>query len=366
MKNPALLFLLVISMASIKGQSELEVRGLCIGAPSPGGVVQLVWFIEDELAPNDINTLVLRVDFNYAYESRPELRGENPLTRPHIKKIVAACNKNGVRLIPQVNLLGHQSWHSNPGKLLEVYPQFDETPHIVLPTDYKWPNEDRLYCKSYCPLHPQVHEVVFELIDEIMEVFEASAFHAGMEEVFYIADDNCPRCSGKDPAELFAREVNTLADPLSQKGQRLWIWGDRLLDGKTTGIGMWEASMNNTARAIGMITKTVVINDWHYEKGYPTPAYFATMGFDVVACPWRVPGVAREQVAMMYNFKEQSTAEMQDHFLGVMQTIWSSAEEFMNNYYGTVPERTEGGSQVQTLRALLEALKTAKPVDSGN
>ncbi len=365
MKYLSFLLLLVFSISSLQAQAGLDVRGLCIAAPAPGGVEQFVKFIEEELAPNGINTLVLRVDFNYAYESRPELRGANPLSSAQVKKIVTACKNNGIQLIPQVNLLGHQSWHSNLGKLLEVYPQFDETPHVALPLEYKWPNEDKLYCKSYCPLHPQVHEVVFDLIDEIMDVFEAGAFHAGMDEVFYIADDNCPRCSGKDPAALFAGEVNTITGHLQQRGARLWIWGDRLLDGKTTGLGMWEASMNNTSRAIGMISRSVVINDWHYERADPTPAYFATMGFDVVACPWRKPEVAGEQVEMIYNFKAQSTPEMQRHFLGIMQTVWSSAEEFINTYYGTVPEDTAGGSQVQTFRSLLMALKTANPVGSG-
>ena len=73
-----------------------------------------------------------------------------------------------------------------------------------MPEDYEWPNDDGLYCKSYCPLHPDVHEVVFALVDEIMEVFEAKSFHAGMDEVFYIGEDECPRCNGKDKAELFA------------------------------------------------------------------------------------------------------------------------------------------------------------------
>ncbi len=43
---------------------------------------------------------------------------------------------------------------------------------------------DNLYCKSYCPLHPEVHKSSFDLADEICDVFETDAFHAGMDEVF--------------------------------------------------------------------------------------------------------------------------------------------------------------------------------------
>ncbi|MEX0362844.1 MAG: family 20 glycosylhydrolase, partial [Allomuricauda sp.] len=279
-KITLLLFLCCTTVAF--GQSPFSVNGLCIAAPSKVKVDDFVGFIEKDLAPGGINTLILRVDFNYAYESRPELRDDNPLSKADVKKLVAACKKHHINLIPQVNLLGHQSWHGNLGKLLEAYPQFDETPNVKLPENYEWPNPDRLYCKSYCPLHPQVHDVVFDIVDEIVEVFEAKAFHAGMDEVFYLAHPDCPRCQGKDPAKLYAGEINKINAHLQKGGTALWIWGDRLIDGKDSGIGMWEGSYNHTEPAIDLISKSVVICDWHYEKAIPTPAYFAMKGLQVI------------------------------------------------------------------------------------
>jgi hypothetical protein len=38
---------------------------------------------------------------------------------------------------------------------LRAHPEFDETPG-------KYPSNEGIYCRSYCPLHPQVHDVVFE------------------------------------------------------------------------------------------------------------------------------------------------------------------------------------------------------------
>jgi hypothetical protein len=341
-------------------QSEFSVNGLCIAAPSKAKVDDFVGFIEKELAPGGINTLILRVDFNYAYESRPELRGDNPLSKADVKKLVAVCKKHDINLIPQVNLLGHQSWQSNLGKLLEVYPQFDETPNIKLPENYEWPNDDGLYCKSYCPLHPEVHEVVFDLMDEIVSVFEAKAFHAGMDEVFYIAHADCPRCKGKDPAKLFANEVNKLNRHLNETGTDLWIWGDRLIDGSDSGIGMWEGSMNNTASAIDLLSKSIVICDWHYEKALPTPAYFAMKGFRVIASPWRQPEVAEAQVAMINSFKQNSTPEMAEKYLGVMHTVWSPADSFLEDYYNPNPEKEASGSEVETLKSMIDAVKNLK------
>lgn len=346
----------------VQAQTSFEVVGLSVALPEKEHVDRFTKFIADELAPQGINTLVLRVDYRYAYASRPELRNNKPLSESDVKKIVAVCKKHQINIIPQVNLLGHQSWHSKHTKLLEVYPEFDETPHVQLPENYEWPNEDGLYCKSYCPLHSKVHDVVFDLVDEIVKVFEAKAFHAGMDEVFYLADDQCPRCKGKSPATLFAGEVTKIAKHLEKTDTQLWIWGDRLLEGIESGIGIWEGSGNHTESAIDMIPKSVVINDWHYEQALPTPAYFALKGFDVVACPWRKADVAESQVDMIYDFQKNSPKKMRSHFKGVMHTVWSSAESFMDVYSGQKENTDERGNQAETLKAMTARIK-ALPLD---
>lgn len=340
-KRFACLLFLIAQFYLANAQDTLPVRGFCIAAPSPDRVEDFVKFIDEELAPRGVNTLVLRIDHNYAFKSRPELRGENPLSKREVGKLVSVCQKHAIRIIPQINLLGHQSWAGTLGKLLSVYPQFDETPNVKMPGKYEWPNPDGLYCKSYCPLHPEVHDVVFDLVDEICDVFEADAFHAGMDEVFYIGHDSCARCSGRDKAELYANEVNKIANHLALNGRQLWIWGDRLIDGKTTGIGMWEASMNNTARAVDLIDKSVMICDWHYEQAVPTAVYFAMKGFSVISCPWKKGKVATAQHEDMLRFRQQATDEMASRYQGVMQTIWSGAGSFLDEFYGEKPAAAE-------------------------
>ena len=246
---------------------------------------------------------------------------------------MAACRKDGIRIIPQINLLGHQSFRSSLGNLLRQYPEFDETPWVKIPEKYKWPNDDKLYCKSYCPLHPKIHEVVFALMDELCETFEADAFHAGMDEVFYLGEDKCPRCHGRDKAELFAGEVRRIHDHLHEHARSLWIWGDRLIDGKTTGLGEWEGSFNNTYRAIDMVPQDVTICDWHYDKAVPTAAYFAVKGFKVVTCPWKSPECAVQQAGDMARWHDSATPQMKDRFRGMMQTVWSGADSFLANEY---------------------------------
>lgn len=349
----ALIVVLPFSYSQENTKDPLPIRGFCVGAPGAEEIDRFVKFIDEELGPRQINTLILRIDFNYQYTSRPELANPDGLSKANVTTLVEACQKHGIRLIPQVNLLGHQSWHSTLGKLLRVYPEFDETPDIELPTEYKWPNADGLYCKSYCPLHPEVHDVVFDIMDEICDVFQSDAFHAGMDEVFYIGHEQCPRCSGRDKAELFAGEVTRIRNHLADKGRKLWIWGDRLIDGKTTGIGLWEGSYNNTHRAVDLIPKDVVICDWHYERPDQTAVYFAMKGLPVVTCPWRNPEVAQAQLADMYRFRASATPAMKDRFQGMLQTVWSSSSAFLDQFYGLREHKNENGlSQVDCFKAI--------------
>jgi hypothetical protein len=353
---------LAVSGADVSTNRSLPVRGLCIAAPSPERVDEFIKFITEELATRSVNTLVLRVDYNFKFQSHPEVGEGAGLSKEDAKKLAAVCRKHEIRLIPLIDLLGHQSWQSQLGKLLKAHPEFDETPEIKLPEKYSWPNPDRLYCKSYCPRHPAIHDFVFGLVDEICDAFEADAFHAGMDEVFYLGEEQCPRCKGHKPGELFADEVRALRDHLDGSHRRLWIWGDRLLDGETTGLGEWEASRNNTYPAIDLIPKDVVICDWHYERPDPTAVCFAVKGLDVVACPWKNTEAAVAQVHDMIRFRSSTPPRMSKHFLGVMQTVWSGAGPFMDEFYGRRParpqknpEHTESKCFVRTFEAISKA-----------
>ena len=342
--------------AQTKLDSLLPVRGFCIDVPRPSGLDSFLVFINKELVSRKVNTLLLLVDYRYQFKSHPELADSFALSKAEIKNIVKVCRDNNIRIIPQINLLGHQSWANRPNKLLKQYPQFDETPYVKMPEKYEWPNPDNLYCKSYCPLHPDLHPVLFAVIDELCDAFESDAFHAGMDEVFYLGEDKCPRCSGRDKAELFADEVRLIHDHLAQKGRETWIWGDRLLDGKTTGLGIWEASNNTTYRAIDLIPKDVMICDWHYERPDKTAVYFAMKGFRVLTCPWRDPGVAVSQVNDMVGFRQQSTPEMKKRFCGMMETTWSRTSSFLKNFYEAPQTPSTENTSWNCFRIMYEAI----------
>lgn len=310
------------------------IRAFSVALPSVKQADTFFDFVENDLAPAGINTLVVRVNWAYDFESRPELADPDGWNRALAGRLAALCREKGIRLVPLINLLGHQSWHGKAGKLLQVYPQFDEKPRVKLPENYVWPNPDRLYCKSYCPNHPEVHDVVFDCVDEVVEAFGATDFHAGLDEVFDLADTDCPRCGGLDPAEVFAGEVNRIAAHLRRKGVRLWMWADRLIDGRrdASGYGEWSASIGNTHRAIDRIDRSVMMCDWHYRDAEQSAVYFAIKGFDVVTCGWERPAVTRMQLDDMLRFRRHSSKYMSERFKGYMQTVWSGFGQFLDEY----------------------------------
>ena len=156
------LFLTVAATASFgRDLGMIPVRGLHVIAPKPGEIAECVQFIREALPREGVNVLVVEVNYRYQFTRHPEVVDEDALARDDVKAIVEACRAAGVRLIPQINLLGHQSWEKTTHGLLRAHPEFDETPG-------RYPGNEGIYSRSYCPLHPGIHGVIFDLIDELI------------------------------------------------------------------------------------------------------------------------------------------------------------------------------------------------------
>lgn len=325
-------------------QRKDEWRGVHMMAPSSADIPLLNRAIEKTLAPLGVNVLILEVNYGYEYRSHPELRANGVLSKADIREVLSTCRQNGIRLIPQFNCLGHQSWAKTTFPLLRKYPEFDETPQIPL-------DNPNIYCRSWCPLHPKVNSVVFALMDELIDAFEADAFHVGMDEVFLIASDQCPRCRGKDPADLFAKATNDYHQHLVRKHKlTMLMWGDRLIDDAVMGYGEWEASRNGTAPAVDKIPKDIIICDWHYEprQEYPSVPFFQQKGFRVLPSSWR-----NVQAALALRNYARKTAT--DKMIGHLATTWSGGSQIARALLDD-PKAQAGAKQaVEALKTVLKA-----------
>ena len=223
-----------------------------------------------KLAAIGANVIVLQMDYHFDFQSHPELRDTPFITKAKAREFAKAARKAGIRVIPELECLGHQSIGGKTLPLLTKYPQFDETPG-------QYPGNKGIYCRSWCPQSPGLNKIVFSLIDELTDAFQADAFHVGMDEVFFMADEHCPRCHGEDPAKLFAGAVNDLHQHIvGERKLTMLMWGDRLLDAQTMHYGKWESATNGTAPAVDLIPKDIILCDWHYraQTNYPSVPFF--------------------------------------------------------------------------------------------
>jgi hypothetical protein len=343
--------MLAMAAALLATQSiGLPVRGLHVMAPSAADLPLVEKFIREALPAEGVNTLVVEFDYDFQFKKHPEMADDGALSLEQVTRLVDACKAAKVRLIPQINELGHQSWAESTGRLLTKHPEFDETPG-------KYPKNKGIYCRSYCPNHPKVHEVVFDCIDELAAACQTDAFHVGMDEIFILADKDCPRCKGLTTAKVFGDEVKRLHDHLKSKGLQMWMWGDRFIDGNTTGMGEWEASANGTQSAITNAPKDIMICDWHYDKAEPSAAYFAMNGFGVVSCPWRKTDVALGELAMMNQVRSGANPVTGQRMMGMLHTTWSDAGGFVRAYNGDPKASASAKESAACFKALCKAMR---------
>ncbi|MBI9016385.1 MAG: family 20 glycosylhydrolase [Phycisphaerae bacterium] len=287
-------------------------RGLHVMATNSWEVERLTNVI-DQLANIGVNVIIAEINYGFKYKKHPELAAQSASSREQINKLVAKCKDNNIRLIPQFQCLGHQSWASHTNTFLTKYPQYDETPN-------KYPGNKGIYCRSWCPLHPEVNPIIFDLMDELIEAFQANALHVGLDEVFIIADDDCPRCKGKNKGELFAKIVNDYHKHLIQnKKVEMLMWGDRLIDASKMYGSKWEASDNGTHTAIDLIPKDIIICDWHYnlEKSYDSVPLFIKKGFRVLPASYKNTNAVNAYI----NYSKQQQSNL---MLGHLNTVWGS------------------------------------------
>jgi len=287
----------------------------------------------ETLAKQGINVIILEVDYNFAFQSHPELRrGTSPITQEGARRFAALCKKNKIRLIPEFQSLGHQSWKAQTFPLLTVYPKFDLTPGA-------FPNNEGLYCREWDPLNSEVWPIVFQLMDEIIDAFRADALHVGMDEVFLLASEQSPSTKGKDPGVLFANAVKQIHEHLARKGHvEMLMWGDRLIDGSKDAIGEWEASTNGTASAIDLIPKDIIICPWHYEvrDSYPSIPMFIEKGFRVLPATWKNVDAAKALI-------DFSRLHASPKLLGFIFTTWGVSKNALLDF----PPLVEGLKSLQ-------------------
>jgi hypothetical protein len=201
--------------------------------------------------------------------------------------------------------------------LLTKYPELDLTPGAFA-------NNEGIYCREWDPINPKTNEIVFALIDELIEAFEAKAFHVGMDEVFLLKSEHAPSTKDLDPADVFAKVVNDLHGHIvTKRGLTMLIWADRLIDGEKLNMGEWEASKVGTAPAVDKIPKDIILCPWHYElrDEYQSLPMFMEKGFRILPASWRKTDAT---LALIRDARKHQT---EGRLVGHIFTTWSNRRD---------------------------------------
>jgi hypothetical protein len=265
-----------------------------------------------KLRDTGVNAIILEVNHRLGFEKQPELREPKFITKARALELTAAARTNGIRLIPQFNCLGHQSFGRRAVPLLVKFPEFNETPGVS-------PADTNIYCLSWCPNAPGLNEVVFLLIDEMIDAFDADAFHVGMDEVYLLASEKCARCRGGDPAKFFAQSVNDLHGHIVGKRKvEMMMWADRVIGTKYQGVSRYDNAQNDTSGCVDLIPRDIVMCDWHYEwrREYLSVPYLTGKGFRVWPAGFMPVGAARA-------FSDYAQKQGDERVLGFLATTWN-------------------------------------------
>lgn len=183
--------------------------------------------------------------------------GGQYLSQSTVKELISYCQKRHMEVIPEVPCLSHSDY------MLNAHPELAER------------REDP-YPDAYCPSNPQSYELLFDILDEIIDVFQPNMIHIGHDEYYSIGI--CEKCKGKSGEEIFADDVKKIYSFLNEKGIKVMLWAEKLLnaiDRRGNRYGGSELRVRNTNgtisirrpatyKAIDMIPEDIWAMHWYW------------------------------------------------------------------------------------------------------
>ncbi|XOV91563.1 MAG: glycoside hydrolase family 20 zincin-like fold domain-containing protein [Bacteroidota bacterium] len=228
----------------VRDWPRLPFRGVRLYVPGPDNIAFFKRFLADFMALYKFNKVILELNcmrldkhpevnagwiefseyMKYTRSNSTEgIRGEEKnsshydagdgliIEKNDVKNIVRIAEENFIEVIPEIPSLTHGYY------LLTRHPELAEYPGD------RWPD-------TYCPSNPASYELMFDVYDEYIDVIKPKMIHIGHDEWWGAPTGVCPRCKGKDYSRLFANDVNKIHDYLANKGIKVAMWGDYLLE----------------------------------------------------------------------------------------------------------------------------------------
>ncbi|MEN6325116.1 MAG: family 20 glycosylhydrolase [Syntrophomonas sp.] len=282
----------------IENYPRMAIRGIHLGLPPREEIPFFKRLVRYLMVPMGYNIVFLEFAGGMRYNRHPEINrtwekfnqedtkngrgyrtghgdmvaGGSCLEQDEVADLVAFVRSYGMDVIPEVQSLSHVQY------ITCAHPEIGEKDDhsgsdnaIDLRITDALPEE--AYANSYCPSNEESYKIVFDLIDEIVDLVKPRKYvHMGHDEVYTMGV--CPRCKGKDHAELYASDVNRIYNYLAGKNLKMMIWSDMLQ----------PSTSYHTPPAIDMIPKDIVMLDfiWYFNFNLDYEDSLLPKGFKVI------------------------------------------------------------------------------------
>jgi hypothetical protein len=301
---------LQIRAARLRDWPDKPFRGVKLYLPGRDNIPFFRRFVRDFMARYKLNALMVEMNACMRLDRHPELnagwvafardtnwsRRNYPPGVPHewevnsshqdtcdgvflekdeVADLVSWARLHHIEVVPEIPSLTHAFY------LLTRHKDLGQVP------GEKWPG-------TYCACDPRSYTLLFDVMDEYIEVMKPRMVHAGHDEWFApYGLGEC--CKGKDPGEVYGRDLAKIHDYLAEKGIKMAIWGDYLLEGvrgkglqkRTAPDGFsYHAPGAMTPRQVSrLVPKDILIFNWFWseeEKGDVQEAQLDSFSFHQV------------------------------------------------------------------------------------
>ena len=255
-----------LKCCTVEDWPDLEMRGVLyeLNRISPSKTDRLCEVI-DALGAMKYNMIMTDFGDNFPLSIAKEFdRPQGTFTKNDIKKIIAAAKRNNIEIIPYLQVASHTWWmtrHKNWEKLVEGKLRRD-------------------WNSTYCLSNPEVNRIVHTVITETAEMIKPRYFNLCVDELHETVGV-CPKCRGKDKAELLLSHLLPIQKLLLDRGIAPMVYQDQM------SIDPFRPK-NTYVPVLDRLDHRTVVVSWQYEINVSPAVYLdcRNRGFNVVYMSW--------------------------------------------------------------------------------
>jgi len=282
----------LIDQAASLGKSDLpcltvidwpqhSFRGVHIYGPGRDSFGFFKTYVRDFLSRFKLNALIWETAAGIEFDSHPEInkaweeratrlrtdkeryppQGHHAeignwsyISKAEARELIDWCRKHHIMLAPEIQSLSHCAY------LLAAHPEIAEDPTLDSP-------------HTFCPGNPKSYEILFDISQELYELFQPEMVSIGHDE--WGVKCVCEKCKDRPAWELFAEDVLRTHEFWKERGVRVIMWGDHLLEKHNGG-----EKQGWTSKAFPRIPNDILIANWSAGVDPDSVEFFRKHGFE--------------------------------------------------------------------------------------